>query len=193
MPMTTSAATASFSASDYCSFAYSALACFRMGMSGSASPERNKIFISRHRPDSGGIGVRSLRSSRLQGVGTGHAQMRQRSSPAVPHDAAVVDDFLKLGGGSAALHREYMSDGGRKYWCRTGCRPARWLRQLAVYSRRKSGSFYLAPIASESHAAKATASACPAGSVSPSLVPRIQLAPYHLPWQTQAQLSTSTP
>ena len=29
--------------------------------------------------------------------------MRQRSRPAVPDDAAVVDDFLKLGGRSAAL------------------------------------------------------------------------------------------
>src|SRR5271167_4866745 len=29
--------------------------------------------------------------------------MRQRSRPAVPDDAAVVDDLLKLGGGSTAL------------------------------------------------------------------------------------------
>jgi hypothetical protein len=29
--------------------------------------------------------------------------MRQRSRPAVPDDAAVVDDFLKLGGGFLAL------------------------------------------------------------------------------------------
>ena len=44
-----------------------------------------------------------VRSSRLQGVGTGHAQMRQGSRPAVPDDAAVVDDLLKLGGGFFAL------------------------------------------------------------------------------------------
>ena len=29
--------------------------------------------------------------------------MRQRSRPAVPDDAAVVENFLKLGGGGAAL------------------------------------------------------------------------------------------
>jgi len=31
-------------ASFYCSFAYSALACFRMGMSGSASPEGEEVL-----------------------------------------------------------------------------------------------------------------------------------------------------
>ena len=66
-------------------------------------PEREEIFVGGERPDAGGIGIRSLRSSRLQGVGTSHAQMRQRSRPAVPDDAAVVDDLLKLGGGSATL------------------------------------------------------------------------------------------
>src|SRR5258708_36946423 len=66
-------------------------------------PEGEELFVGGERPDAGGIGVRSLRSSRMQGIGTSHAQMRQRSSPAVPDDAAVVDDPLKLGGGSAAL------------------------------------------------------------------------------------------
>jgi hypothetical protein len=55
------------------------------------------------RPDAGGIGIRSLRGSRLQGIGTSHAQMRQGSRPAVPDNAAVIDDLLKLGGSSAAM------------------------------------------------------------------------------------------
>jgi hypothetical protein len=39
----------------------------------------------------------------LLGVGTGHAQMRQRSRPAVPHNGAVVENLLKLGRGRSAL------------------------------------------------------------------------------------------
>jgi hypothetical protein len=39
----------------------------------------------------------------LQGVCTSHSQMRQRSRPAVPDDAAVVENLLKFGGGSGAL------------------------------------------------------------------------------------------
>jgi hypothetical protein len=35
-----------------------------------------------------------MRGSRLQGVGTSHAQMRQGSRPAVRNNAAVVDDTL---------------------------------------------------------------------------------------------------
>src|ERR1039457_3951675 len=36
-------------------------------------------------------------------MGASHSKMRQRSRRAVPHDAAVVDDPLELGGGSTAL------------------------------------------------------------------------------------------
>jgi hypothetical protein len=44
----------------YCSFAYSALASFRMGMSGSGVfPERQGIFVGGERPDAGGIGIRT--------------------------------------------------------------------------------------------------------------------------------------
>src|ERR1700730_3256786 len=66
-------------------------------------PEGEEIFVGGERPDAGGIGIRSLRGSRLQGIGTSHSQMRQRSRPAVPDDRAVVENFLKLGGGSTAL------------------------------------------------------------------------------------------
>ena len=64
-----------------------------------AFPEREEIFVGSQRPDTGGIGVRALRGSRLQGVGTSHAQMRQRARPAVHDDPVVVEYFLKLGGG----------------------------------------------------------------------------------------------
>src|ERR1019366_8952862 len=66
-------------------------------------PEREKVFVGGERPDAGGIGIRSLHSSRLQRIGTSYAQMRQRSRPAVPDNAAMVENLLKLGDGSAAL------------------------------------------------------------------------------------------
>jgi len=66
-------------------------------------PEGEEILVGGVRPDAGSVGIRSLRGSRLQGVGTSHSQMRQRSRPAVPDDPAVVENLLKFGGGSAAL------------------------------------------------------------------------------------------
>src|SRR6266571_5510933 len=66
-------------------------------------PEREEIFVGSECTDAGGIGIRSLRRSRLQGVRTSHAKMRQRSRPAVPDDAAVVENPRKLGGSRAAL------------------------------------------------------------------------------------------
>src|ERR1700677_837966 len=66
-------------------------------------PEREEIFVRGDRPGAGGIGICSLRSSRSQSIGTSHAQMRQRSGPTVPHNAAVVDNLLKLDGGFFAL------------------------------------------------------------------------------------------
>src|SRR5208282_290967 len=64
----------------------------------------------------------------------------------------------------------------------------RWVKQLAGYSERKPGSFCPAPVAPESQAATATAFACPVGSVSLSLGPRIPLVPYRPPWQRQVRL-----
>src|SRR5438876_1476359 len=68
-------------------------------------PEREEIFVSGECADAGGIGIRSLRGSRLQGVSTSYSQMRQCSRPAVPDEAAVVEDFLKLSGGRATFAR----------------------------------------------------------------------------------------
>jgi hypothetical protein len=59
-------------------------------------PEGEEIFVGGERTNAGDIGVRALRSSRLQGVGASYSQMRLRSRPAVPDDAAVVDDFREL-------------------------------------------------------------------------------------------------
>jgi hypothetical protein len=39
-------------------------------------PEREEIFVSREGADAGSIGIRTLRSSRLQGIGAGQSQMR---------------------------------------------------------------------------------------------------------------------
>src|SRR5271170_6131731 len=68
-------------------------------------PEGEEIFVGVERTDAGGVGFRSLPGFRLQGVRTSHAQMRQRSRPAVPDNPAVVENLLELGGSSAALSR----------------------------------------------------------------------------------------
>jgi hypothetical protein len=69
----------------------------------SVFPEGEEVFVGGQRSHASGIGVSALRSFGLQGIGTSHAQMRQRSRPAVQDNTAVVDDFLKIGGGSTAL------------------------------------------------------------------------------------------
>ncbi len=66
-------------------------------------PEREEIFVGGKGSDASGIGIRALRGSRLQSIRPCHSQMRQRSCPAVLDDAAVVENLLKLGGGSVAL------------------------------------------------------------------------------------------
>ena len=66
-------------------------------------PEGEEVFVRCKRPDAGGISVRSLRGSRLQGIGASHSQTCQRSCPAVPDNAAVVDNLLELGGSLLAL------------------------------------------------------------------------------------------
>src|SRR3984893_2484566 len=66
-------------------------------------PEREEIFVGGERPDAGRIGIRSLRGSRLQSVRASHAKTRYCTRPAVPDNAAVIEGFLKLGGGGAAL------------------------------------------------------------------------------------------
>jgi hypothetical protein len=64
----------------------------------SVLPEGKEVLVGRERPHASGVGIRALRSSRLQSVGTRQAGMRQGARPAVLHYAAVVEDFLKLGG-----------------------------------------------------------------------------------------------
>jgi len=66
-------------------------------------PEGEEVFVGGERPDAGGVGIGTLRGSRLQSIGTSQAQMRQGSCPAVPDSTAVIEDFLELGGGSDAL------------------------------------------------------------------------------------------
>ena len=75
---------------------------------------------SQERPDAGGIGIRTLRSSRMQCVPTRHTEMCQRSRPAVPDDAAVVENFLKLCGGSAALFGCQVCVSANVGWIETG-------------------------------------------------------------------------
>src|SRR5271169_3895156 len=68
--------------------------------------------------------------------------------------------------------------------------------QPAELSGREPDSFYPTyptPLAHESQAAKATASACPAESVSPSPEPTIPLAPCRPPGPTQVLLHSLHP
>jgi hypothetical protein len=84
-------------------------------------------------------------------------------------------------------------DRDRKYCCRTARRPTQWVKQLARHLGRQSDSSCPSPIGPESLAAKATASAYPAGSVSRGLVPRTRLAPYRPSWQTPVRLHSRRP
>src|ERR1700732_1754461 len=62
-----------------------------------AFPEGEKIFVGGECTDSGGIGTRALRSSRLQSIRPSRAQTRHRSRPAIPDDAFVVENLPELG------------------------------------------------------------------------------------------------
>ena len=109
--------------------------------------------------------------------------MRQRSRPAVPDDAAVVENLLKLGGGIFALSGRQIrlsanvggieagNVGGELRSART-LWAAQRLQSIQGLSRVLPGS---APLAPESLAAKAIASACPADSACSSLAPTIRL------------------
>jgi hypothetical protein len=99
--------------------------------------------------------------------------MRQRSRPAVPDDAAVVENFLKLGSGSVALSGCQICLSTYIHMVEAGnivdeanTSELDGVKQLARHSGRKLDSFCPAPIVPESQAAKATAFACPAESVS---------------------------
>jgi hypothetical protein len=66
-------------------------------------PEDEEVLVGGERTDAGSIGVSALRGFRFESVRTRNSQTRQRSRPAVPDDAAVVENLLKLGSGSIAL------------------------------------------------------------------------------------------
>ncbi len=72
-------------------------------MSGSASFQSVRKSLCGERPDAGGIGIRSLRGSRLQRISPSHSQMSECPRPAVSDDAAVIKNLLELGSGSVAL------------------------------------------------------------------------------------------
>jgi hypothetical protein len=61
-------------------------------------PECEEIFVGCERSDAGS-GIRPLWSFRLQCIRSRHTQMRQGASPAVPDNAAVIEDLLELSGG----------------------------------------------------------------------------------------------
>jgi hypothetical protein len=64
-------------------------------------PTRKKLLVRRPRPDAGRIGLRSGEVPACKALA--RATPRCASRPAVPHDAAVVDDPLKFGGGPGCV------------------------------------------------------------------------------------------
>jgi hypothetical protein len=72
---------------DHCSFAYSALACWRIGISGSA-------FF--HRAKKSWYAVRALAVVVCQHIGAAKTKMRESPDRQVRDKAAVVDDLLKF-------------------------------------------------------------------------------------------------
>src|SRR5262249_19748113 len=59
-------------------------------------PKHVEIVVSRSSSSSGGIRISSSRSCGLQRVCPRHAQTSQDARPAVPHQAAVIENLLEL-------------------------------------------------------------------------------------------------
>ena len=78
---------------------------FQDGDIGDVFSEGEEIFVRRERADAVGVDIRPLQLRRLQGIGASHSQMSRCSRPALPYDAAVVENLLKLDDGGAALTR----------------------------------------------------------------------------------------
>src|ERR1035437_7080849 len=66
-------------------------------------PEGEEIFVGGECASASEVGIGAGRGAGGERVGAGYAEMRERSGPAEPDDAAVIDDFLKCGGGWVAL------------------------------------------------------------------------------------------
>ena len=163
-------------------------------------PGGEEIFVGSEGTDAGSIGIGALRGSRLQGVGTSYAQMRQCSRPAVPNDAAVVENFLKLGSGRTALTRWEVCLSAYVRRIEAGNVVGEGhLPQLdrligpAVPSVRKRDFFYPAPIVHESLAPRVIGFACPAESVSLSLELPIRHASYRPPKANASAISMLAP
>ena len=62
-----------------------------------------EILVAGEGTKVGSIGVQTVRSFRLQRVGTSHPQMRQRSRPTISNDPTVIENLLKFKRGRAAL------------------------------------------------------------------------------------------
>ena len=83
-------------------------------------PERKEVLVRGQRSDASGIGIGAARSLHLHCVRAGHAQMRQSSRPAVPDDAAVVEDLLELGCRFLALSRRQVRLPANVGWIQAG-------------------------------------------------------------------------
>ena len=88
----------------YCNFAYSALACLRMGMLGSASCQRvRKSWWAASALTLAAAASATCEVLDCKALARATPRWRQRSRPAVPDDATVVENLLKLRCGSSAL------------------------------------------------------------------------------------------
>src|ERR1700684_3815249 len=68
-------------------------------------PEGEEVFVGCEGANARGVGIGSARGFRPKDFGRSHAQARQSSRPAVPDDAAVVENFLKFGSSGVVLSR----------------------------------------------------------------------------------------
>src|ERR1700680_362025 len=66
-------------------------------------PEREEIVVGGAGFGACGVSIGTLQRLRLKRVGAGEAEMRQCADGFVAYNAAMVEDFLELGRGAAAL------------------------------------------------------------------------------------------
>ncbi len=78
---------------------------FRIGI----FPQGQEVFVSGQRPHAGSVGIGSLQGFGLQRIGAGQAQACQCAGPAVGHNAAVIEDLMKLAGSGTALFARQVS------------------------------------------------------------------------------------
>ena len=66
-------------------------------------PKGEEIFVGGEGADASGVGIGAGGIFGLERVGASDTEVSERAGPAIPDDAGVVDDALKIGGGGGAI------------------------------------------------------------------------------------------